>query len=534
MIGSIAGPLGTAIGAAVGAGIGMISGVLGRRAQEAQRKNNVKALADRFASLDFSTMRSAELFAMRDQLSTSASLIRKNELLDPTFGLFSSQRAAQLAGDQFDDLEGAALEALRFSPLRDVLANSPSGLSLNNFSMNDLAVTRTQYLAGSSAFKRQTLDMITALADMEGMTVSAFSNKYIGRELDMDSTPMDFQLALTRLQEPMDEVRKAFEEAEETIKKFTINSAKLAEEFGVSTEKIIEVADGLGYTLQNDLTMFQRQVLRAYALPEMDRTKTFLSDFSATPIGIAEKNATSRAAFTTFRDALISDTVTSDMYRDAVESFATYAVLQGVSPDLGGLAGISELYEQFGILPKSGTGYFDEIHENLMPATEQILRDLSAQHSIPYETLRNTLFPFGTERGFSNSSVQELERRIDREQRARQAITGGPVFNTAQDRLTALRGTLSGADYDAFTAEFHQLAGGLEGIAGMSDAELNTLITQAVVDASLATAQESREVDNHEALQMIATAIGDPTGIRIQGSSLKQMAVILDEVIERD
>jgi hypothetical protein len=528
MIGSIAGPLGTAIGAAIGAGVGMIAGAFGSAAQTRRRAENVSKAAERLRSINTGMLTSAELNALQAQYNLANSLIISSRGADATLGLFSSAENARDAGT-FLDRFGEEFPDMPNVTLSKVLENQ--GYQ-DRFSSSELGVTVGTYQTAVEGFKRQRLDLISALAEANGMTVKEYSNDRFGTELSMDSTLMDFDSVTDKLSEELDEVVDTFDRTQEAIAKLTVNAAALADEFGVTSDKVLELAENLGYRLQKGVTNFQKLVLQAYLQP-IDRTQTFLSDFSSTPIGIAEKNATSRASLTTFRDALISDTVTSDMYRDAIETFATYSVLQGVSPDLGGLAGISELYEQFGLLPKSGTGYFDEIHENLMPATEQILRDMSADYNIPYEALFDMLFPFGAAKGFSNSNVQELEAGIRREERKRQAITGGPSFNTATDRLTELKGLLTAEEYTAFNTEFHGLAGGIGSVASMSDAELNAIITQAVVAASLADADKSREVENNIALKEIALAVKQTLGVRLDTASVNQMVKLARELAER-
>ena len=161
----------------------------------------------------------------------------------------------------------------------------------------------------------------------------------------------------------------------------------------MTADKVLELAENLGYNLQNGVTDFQRTVLQAFLQP-IDRTQTFLPDFASAPIGIAEQNATVCATFTTLRDALSSGTVTSDMFTDAVESFATLFVLGGGSPDLGGLAGISEVYEQFGPDARSGIEFTSQIDPILRAANGHLER-MAAQYNIPMEVLTGQLLTRG-------------------------------------------------------------------------------------------------------------------------------------------
>jgi nicotinic acid phosphoribosyltransferase len=67
----------------------------------------------------------------------------------------------------------------------------------------------------------------------------------------------------------------------------------------------------------------------------------------------------------------------------------------------------------------------------------------------------------------------------------------------------------------------------------MSDAELNAIITQAVVAASLADADKSREVENNIALKEIALAVKQTLGVRLDTASVNQMVKLARELAER-
>ncbi len=558
LLGSVIPGLGTAVGAAAGAAVGTIASAVaarfGRDALREQRLGNLAGLSQNLRNLDFSTMRSGDLRSYRDILATTGASVLdfKNS---NNFGRFTPMQAAAVitavGGYKGRKLSSVMTEDID-ATLGDMLFN-PVGLGAFPGQEGDFDFTSQQLGTGSfiaglerrqaqesgERYKRNFFNMVGALAKMEGVSVEDFAKQNFadGKMPTVLSDLSDFVKIVeeSNFNEYLNEQAAATARAIEAMATLTKTLGGLSDEFGVSTDKIEELADSLGYNLQNGVTEFQKLVLKAFLQP-IDRTQSFLPDFSTTPIGRAESNATLRATFTTFRDALRSDTVTSDMYRDTVEAFASFAVLEGVSPDVAGLAGISELYEQFGNNPLSGFTFFDQIHENLMPATEGILKRISAQYNIPYEELFNGLFVGGdTSNGFTNEGVSYLSNRvIKQEQNRRLAITSGAGLDPAQ-RLSKLQEMLSPEDYSAVMASLTAAGGGgnfFDSLPDLTGAEGNALINEAVIQASIATADQMHAEDQTNYLETLASAVdADGGGFKISQSSQDGLAQTLSPVL---
>jgi len=538
MIGSIAGPLGAAIGAAIGAGVGMIAGAFGSAAQTRRRAENVRKAAERLRSIDTGMMTSAELNALQGQYSLANSLILSSRVADATLGLFSSVSNASVGGTVLDRFaeENPEMRNITLGRLLEI-----QGVSAD-FSSSELGITVGAYRSAVEGFKQQRLDLISALAEANGMTVKEYSNDRFGTELDMDSTIMDFDSVTDKLSEELDEVVDTFERTQDAIANLTVNVAALADEFGVTSDKVLELAENLGYRLQTGVTDFQRLVLQAFLQP-IDRTQTFLPDMAKTPIGYAEQNATARAAFTTLRDGLIAGDVTADMYSDAIEAFATLFVLGGGSPDVGGLAGISELYEFYGKDPQNAAGisFFDVINPNLEAATTDILERMSAQYNIPIEVLKGALYTNGQGVGFDNFGISNLSYTVlAEEQKRRQAFTGGVSVRNPLERLSLLENQLSDFDYANVSDQILTLLGEDTGTARgainrseLTDSELGAIINTAVVQASLIPAKEAREIENNEFLRKVA-GVTDDSGMKIGGVSINNIGRVIGKIIREE
>lgn len=209
------------------------------------------------------------------------------------------------------------------------------------------------------------------------------------------------------------------------------------------TEETLEnLANVIGVDLYNATlnTAGAAAIFLANALPLMDRNRAFLPSLNTSDLGQSELKATADAAFTTLGNAYVSGEVTTDLVKDAVESFAAFEIAKGISPDIAGLSALAEIREQIYPLFGRGDTYdmagrrnFDNI---LKTATEQIFKDMGEEYDIPFEVLM-------AEAGFSGAIDSNLELKnvndfLDRVDKFRRTFNVESGL-TGSERLAQLR-----------------------------------------------------------------------------------------------
>jgi len=413
MIGGLAGPVGAAVGAAVGAGLAAVATFFGER----RRQDRIDEMLD------------ASQTIVRTNTFTGTSVAdaraREQELRRVNNALTNLETERMLTNDTYIFGKG------RVRSFKDAF-----GLNTNNLG------DRAKFLLASAinpfGIRSETEVDVTG---QNFMDMKKYAETYLGMdfsEFTLDDFTDQFSPGGRVAELVAEDVKDRIRE-QETMED---NLDSLRRATNLTEETLENLANVIGVDLYNATlnTAGAAAIFLANALPLMDRNRAFLPSLNTSDLGQSELKATADAAFTTLGNAYLSGEVTTDLVKDAVESFAAFEIAKGISPDIAGLSALAEIREQIYPLFGRGDTYdmagrrnFDNI---LKTATEQIFKDMGEEYDIPFEVLM-------AEAGFSGAIDSNLELKnvndfLDRVDKFRRTFNVESGL-TGSERLAQLR-----------------------------------------------------------------------------------------------
>ena len=476
MMGASFGPMGIAIGAGLGAIAAAITGVFGRRGQEARAGATTTAAVEALSGLSLEGITEFDQIASRRQLG--------RDLQSNLTALRDTAQRRKYYNDLlFGELvqgQGGFMDRIGYFMANTV---NPAGDEMMFYDRNSEA----------------------------GQFITKFFKDNYGIDLS-NYNEQQFTAALSG----QGEVGRAITNIVETIRiggeNFDANLDMLRRSTEMTTEELEAVAASLGIDFTKGLldATHATAVFAAQMLPLIDRNRAFFPSFSTSPLGQAEARATANAAFTTLVNA---DTMTVDLVRDAFETFAAYEIAMGMSPDIAGFSSNFELMEK--VFPNLSPERQQALMGMLATGSFEMATSISDAYQIPIEQI----LAFAGDDNIIGSEIGELtgiENFLNERSTIRSALNLGSGLS-GSERLASLVGLEQITDsefsmnlrrrlLDILGIEFAPLESTsnlLDRVDTQTDEDSSKVLLQELVASGFISTQEANATQSLTALEEI-------------------------------